>query len=111
MRRTLAGLVLIVAVAAAGVWAVAVMSRPTSAPEREPALVVPAAGSPTPVATPSVAPSVAPSVTQSPPNPEATQAPGTASAPKPSAYDDDDDDKDDDRSGSGKDDDDKDDDD
>ena len=81
MKRTLAGLGLVIAVAAAGVWAVASMVPPTSTPEREPALVVPAAGTPTPGATPSSTP--------------ATQAPGTASAPQPSYYDDDDDHDDD----------------
>ena len=80
MKRTLAGLGLVIAVAAAGVWAVASMIPPTSTPEREPALVVPAAGTPTPGATPSSTP--------------ATQAPGTASAPQPSYYDDDDHDDD-----------------
>ncbi len=84
MKRTLAGLGLVIAVAAAGVWAVASMIPPTSTPEREPALVVPAAGTPTPGATPGATPSSTP----------ATQAPGTASAPQPSYYDDDDHDDD-----------------
>lgn len=90
MRRTLAGLVVIIAVAAAGVWAVASMIPPTSTPEREPALVVPAAGTPTPATTPSALPIT----TATPSGTPATQAPGTASAPQPSYYDDDDHDDD-----------------
>lgn len=90
MKRTLAGLGLVIAVAAAGVWAVASMIPPTSTPEREPALVVPAAGTPTPATTPSALPIT----TATPSGTPATQAPGTASAPQPSYYDDDDHDDD-----------------
>ena len=115
MRRTLAGLALIIAVAAAGVWAVASVAPPTSAPQREPALVVPVVGSPTPEVTAAPAgPTPSVTATPSPSSPVSTsatpsgaesttggEAPETVSAPKPSYYDDhggddDDDDRDDD---------------
>ena len=114
MERTLAGLTLVVAVAAAGVWAVASMVPPTGTPVREPALVVPVVGSPSPAVTlaptsptPSASASSTPSVTLSPD----ASAPGTAAAPKPSYYDDDDDDDRDDDDDDDRDDDDDDDDD
>ena len=75
MRRTLAGLALIIAVAAAGVWAVASLAPPTSAPQREPALVVPVVGSPTPEVTAAPAGPTPPvTATPSPSSPVSTSA-------------------------------------
>jgi len=112
MGRTLAGLLVIVGVVTAGIWAVASMVTPPTPAEREPALVVPAAApSSAPGATPSLGPDATPSPTPSvtptptapsPTSPTTTTSPATSDAPqtvrppKPSYYDDDDDDDHDD---------------